>query len=160
MSDMNDSNELMQALQKSKLMDTLHADPRTHRKILEAIKEVQPELSVPEIDAAKYVEPQLEQMRRENLEVRAELAKSRIKEQYGMSDQELVDTFTMMKDEGIARVDHAVELQRARESQRPRNAGQRPIELPNVAQLFSNPAQFARDEAAKVIQEFRSGRRG
>src|SRR6266446_5182743 len=68
------SSELVQALQKSKLLDDLYANPKTKGPLLQILKEQRPDLSIPEIDAPKAVKeaiaPELDEVRKTNQELK------------------------------------------------------------------------------------------
>jgi len=152
------SAELMSALQKSKLLDDLHANLKTRGPLLNLMKEQNPSLTIPEVDAVRAIEPQMQELRQTNLELKAQLAKQQIREQYGLSDEELIETARVMKDDGVSRIDTAIELQRARAAAAPRNSQASPLQLPNTQELFSDPKGWANREAHNVIEEIRRGR--
>jgi len=153
----NLSPELMAALQKSKLLDDLYANPKTKGRLLEITKEQRPDLSVPEIDVRNAIAPEMEELRRTNQELRAEMTRTELKRRHDMDDEELKATAQLMQQEKIGSFDTAVELRKYR-SASPRNTPSNPIQLPDATELFRNPSQWARNEAYKTIAEFRRGR--
>src|SRR5215475_11418712 len=110
-----DGQELIQAINKAGLMDALYANPKTKGPLLAAMKEVRPDLSIPEIDGPAAIRPELEAARREVFEMKAEAAKEKLKNRLGMDDNELVEFVTEMKRDGVSNVDTAQELRKYRE---------------------------------------------
>src|SRR4029450_4347530 len=145
--------DLITAINKSQILDQMYVNPKTKGPLLAALKEVRPDLSIPEIDTRNAVLPELEATRRELLEVKAERAADRIKNQYGMSDSEFVETISVMKNEGIQNVDTAVELQRPRAAASPRSSQASPIQLPNIKEIFNDTNNWARREALQTIED-------
>ena len=156
------SSELVQALQKSKLLDDLYANPKTKGPLLQILKEQRPDLSIPEIDAPKAVKeaiaPELDEVRKTNQELKGMVAKEKAMRKHGINEEELQSLLeNEIKRDGVQNLDTAVELRKYRNSASPRNTPSTPIQLPDAKELFGNPAQWARNEAYKTINEFRRG---
>jgi hypothetical protein len=161
-SEIQASSELVQALQKSKLLDDLYANPKTKGPLLQILKEQRPDLSIPEVDAPRAVKeaiaPELDEVRKTNQELKGMVAKEKAMRKHGINEDELSSLLeNEVKRDGVQNLDTAVELARYRAASKPRNPQQSPVELPNAKDLFGNPAQWARNEAYKTIAEFRRG---
>jgi hypothetical protein len=158
-----DEQELLNAVQKSGILDELYSNPKTKAQFLGLLKETRPSLSIPEIDGPaaiqQHLQPQLEQIEKARQEVNAQAARLNIREKYGMSDEEISEVAQTMQRDKVGSFDTAVELTKYR-SVTPRN-GQNsgPVSLPDSKELFANPQQWARNEAHKVINELQRGRR-
>lgn len=59
------------------LLDMMAANPKTRRRVLEMVKEIRPDLSIPELDAAKPVLDEVTQTRAELAALKKELADER-----------------------------------------------------------------------------------
>ena len=156
------SVEVVQALQKSKLLDDLYANPKTKGPLLQILKEQRPDLSIPEIDAPKAVKeaiaPELDEVRKTNQELKGMVAKERVMRKHNINEDELTSLLeNEVKKDGVNNLDTAIELRRYRASAAPRNTPSTPIQLPDAKELFGNPGQWARNEAYKTIAEFRRG---
>ena len=162
-SEIQASSELVQALQKSKLLDDLYANPKTKGPLLQILKEQRPDLSIPEIDAPKAVKeaiaPELDEVRKTNSELKAMVARERVMRQHNINEDELKSLLEQeVQKDGVQNLDTAIELRRHRAAAAPRNTPSTPVQLPNAKELFANPAQWARDEAYRTIADFNRGR--
>ncbi len=156
------SSELVQALQKSGMMDKLYEDKKTRGPFLELLKTIRPDLSIPEVDAPKAVKeaiaPELDEVRRTNQELKGMVAKERVMRKHNINEDELTSILeNEVKKDGVQNLDTAMELRRYRAASAPRNTQATPIQLPDAKELFANPREWARNEAYKVIAGFRSG---
>lgn len=165
MSEVNEiqaNSELVQALQKSKLLDDLYANPKTKEPLLRILKEQRPDLAIPEIDAPRAVQekiqPQLDEIEKTRLQLQGELARLKVQREYGLTDEELTSLAKDMQEKGITKIDTAIELRKLSAHATPRNTPSTPVQLPNAKELFGNPAQWARDEAYRTINDFNRGR--
>jgi hypothetical protein len=145
---MND-NEIALAAEKAGLLDELYMSPATKNQLLGMVKQVRPSLPLPEYDNTHN--PEFVQMK-------AEVTRMKLKEQYGMSDSEFQETVKTMATDKIQSFDAAVELNRHRAAAAPRNTQHTSFALPDTKDLFSNPAGWARREAQKAVEEFRLNR--
>src|SRR6266404_9408561 len=107
------SSELVQALQKSKLLDDLYANQKTKGKLLEILKEQRPDLSIPEIDAPKAVKeaiaPELDEVRKTNQELKGMVAKEKAMRKHGINEEELQSLLeNEIKRDGVQNLDTAV----------------------------------------------------
>jgi hypothetical protein len=145
------SDELTTALQKSGLLDDLYANTKTREPLLHLMKSVRPDMAIPEIDTARAIAPEINDLRRE-------VASLKLQNRYGMEADEVTEIAQLGREKGITNFDTAVEYARATAAARPRNSQASPVALPNINELFSSPAQWARNEAMKVMEENRRSR--
>jgi hypothetical protein len=162
-SEIQASSELIQNLQKSKLLDDLYANPKTKGKLLEILKEQRPDLSIPEIDAPKAVresiQPEIDEIRKTNTELKGLVVKERVMRKHNINEDELASLLeNEVKKDGVQNLDTAIELRRHRAAAAPRSASTTPLQLPNAKELFSNTNQWAREEALRTIEDLRRGR--
>lgn len=161
-SEIQASSELVQALQKSKLLDDLYANPKTKGQLLSILKEQRPDLSIPEIDGPKAMKdalaPEMVEIARTRDELRGEVARLNIMRKHNLSDDELVMLANDMKEKGITKIDTAIELRKLSAHATPRNSPSTPLQLPDAKELFSNPREWARNEAYKTINDLHRGR--
>ena len=162
-SEIQASSELVQALQKSKLLDDLYSNEKTRGPLLKILKEQRPDLSIPEVDGPKAVReaiaPELEQMRKDNLEMRGIVAREKFKAKTRSTDEELDAILeTEVKRDGVQNLDTAYELHQHRAAAAPRNTQHSPVLMPDSKGLFADPRGWARKEAAQAIEDFRRGK--
>ena len=72
-----DEREFLAHKTVTESVNKLLANPKTRRKLLELQKEVNPDASIPEIDAAAGVREEMEQIRKQNADLLAEMRAER-----------------------------------------------------------------------------------
>lgn len=161
-------------LQKSKLLDELYQDPKTRDATLRLIKDKYPDVRIPEIEVAdrvskiedkwekRYEEREKVWQDREAKATRAEAVEAMRAQ--GVSPAEVAEVEKLMAEGKIGDPSIAAEVfVTRRAAAAPRGAPQSfTFDMPNQKELFGTPSQrknWARREAAKVLDEVRQGGR-
>lgn len=165
--------ELVEVLQKAKVLDELYENPATRRELLNVMKKNKPDLRIPEVDTPGEVmntlKPHLDEIAATKKELAAERealklerAKENLMRKHGLSEEELAEVGKTMKEKGIANVDTAIEHRRlADQVASPRSAGRKSdtFQIPNPEGLWTNTNEWARTEAYKTFDEVTKGKR-
>jgi len=161
-SEIQASSELVQALQKSKLLDDLYANEKTKKPLLEILKIQRPDLTIPEIDAPKAmkeaIQPEMETWRKEKAEMQTEMFKERMMRKHGLDDSGITEIAKLAQEKGISNFDTAVEHAKYVAASKPRNTQNSPLQMPDSQGLFADPRGWARREAERAIEDFKRGR--
>jgi hypothetical protein len=107
-------------LDTGKLFTALAADPKHRKKVLALVKEVNPNVSIPELDIDKAVQDGIAEASKGKDEQIAELTKSvkdlaskvsrrEFIESTGLTEDELVEVETLAKESGITKGETAIE---------------------------------------------------
>lgn len=110
-----------QLLEVARLQQTLSTDPATRESYLRLVKQVNPKLSVPEIDVRDRVDAQLaterekfqkleEKFAQKEIQDRVEKARNGVKSKHGLSDDQLTQVEKLMTEKHIPDYDTAAEF--------------------------------------------------
>ena len=161
-----------QLLATGQLFHTLAADPRYRKKVLGLIKESSPGTIIPELDVEIDMDRRVTERvkpfedanktlteRVSSLETR--LGREAMREQHGLTEDELVEVETFAKDNGIIKGEPAVKFWRHEQTLgTPRGTRVDAGLTPEDRKLLTkNPKQWALKQADRVIREIRGGRR-
>jgi hypothetical protein len=161
-----------QLLAVGRLFATLAQDPTVRPKLLEAVKEVYPQVPIPELDVPRVVDQRVAERVRaldetlkpvtEKLnQIEGHLRRERWKAEHGLGDEEVVEIEKLAADHKIGDAKAALELWRARQAGgRPRTTSV----LEGLAEeerklLRTNPKEFAHRVGRRVLTELRTRQR-
>lgn len=163
---------LVEVLGKARVLDELYENPKTKMELFKLLKQNNPKIRVPEIDAPnetlEAIKPALteikqtrDELEKERVALQVERARENLKRKHNLTDEELADTGKYMQEKGITNVDTALEHKRlAAKVAAPRSAPNGgTIQLPNMTEIFADPKGWALNEAHKTIDEIEQNRR-
>jgi len=151
------------------LLTKLTEDPRTRRRVLQAVKELEPNLRFPDQDVqdlreefeAKLAEDR-QKRESETIRARLEADRQRLADRYDDETIRKIETDVMQK-HGIADYEVAAKVYAADlPPERPERDDTRhgaTWELPSFDEYFENPMKTARANAYRTIDELRGKRR-
>lgn len=165
--------ELVEVLQKAKVLDELYENPKTRKEFLKVLKVNKPDLRIPELDTPGEVmntlQPHLDEIAKakkeladERAALKLERAKENLMRKHNLTEEELAEVGKTMKEKGIANVDTAIEHRRlADQVASPRSPGRQPqgFQIPNPEGLWNNTNEWARTEAYKEWDAIQNGKR-
>lgn len=166
--------ELVEVINKAKMVDELMGNPSTRKMLLGAVKTARPNLRIAELDipaetteaVVKPLKEEINALRKELGEERGvRLAADRVAkmESYGLNPAtELAEVEKFAKERKIGDYDSALELYSVvRKASAPAHFDKSsPLTLPNQDGLFSDPTQWSRRTAHDVINELTAAKRG
>jgi len=166
--------ELVEVINKAKVVDELMGNPATRKMFLGAVKTARPNLRIAELDIpAETNEAVVKPLKDEIKVLRDELAAERgerlsarraaLMESYGLDPK--TDTAEVQKfadERKIGDYDSAMELYSVvRRASAPSHFDKTsPLTLPNQDGLFNDPTQWSRRTAHDVINEIVAAKRG
>lgn len=162
--------QLVEVLGKARVLDELYENPKTKTELFRLLKQNNPKLRVPEIDAAsetlEAIKPALteikqtrDELEKERLALKIERARDNIKRQHNLTEEELTETGKYMQEKGITNIDTALEHRRLAEKVAAPRSAPTSIQLPNMTDIFNDPKGWANNEALKVVDEIERNRR-
>jgi len=156
----------------AKLAKTLADNPQTRKEFLRMTKQVNPEMSIPELEIEDYTNKKvsaaeervmkLEAQLRER-DAREELEKRRAK--LGRTEEEIAEIEKVMLEKGMTNHETAAEYfdwMKQAAAPTPNSAmGYNPSAISkfDLSKYWKNPQMGARDEASKALQELRKNSR-
>jgi hypothetical protein len=156
----------------AKLAKTLADNPATRKEFLRMTKQVNPEMSIPELEIEDYTNKKvsaaeervmkLEAQLRER-DAREELEKRRAK--LGRTEEEIAEIEKVMLEKGMTNHETAAEYfdwMKQAAAPTPNSAmGYNPSAISkfDLSKYWKNPQMGARDEASKALQELRKNSR-
>lgn len=155
------------------LAQKLSANSKTRKPFLKLVKEVDPDVPLPEVEMEADIERATAPLREEIKKLKDENEKNasflniqnkrKPLKEAGLSDTEIDKVEKFMVEKGIA--NHATALEHIRLNEtvaKPREAGgaRQPMTLPDIVtkEFFADPAKEARKIAGTVLNEIRSGK--
>lgn len=162
-------DELMPEIVKSKLVDALMANPENKQQILAMTKKQFPNAPIPEYDIPQqFQEKQVEPLRKQLAELTTKLeareAADAARDEWaaaGVSPEDKPEVEKLMVEKGIAKVDTAAEHLKLQRQTAPRSMPSPGLtfQTTNLDAFFKDPKGAAMQEAERVIQELKGGRR-
>lgn len=152
----------------------LSENPATRKEFLRLTKKAKPDMPIPELEIEDKTDNAIEQMRKENQELRAkmqekdaieELEKRRSKlkaKNLVERDEDIAEVEKIMLEKGITNHEAAAEYwQWMKQSAQPTPSGYNPNPMTkfDLGKYWKNPVQGARDEAAKALNDLRKNPR-
>lgn len=168
-----------QLIDTGKLFDALAKDPKYRPRVLALIKEVNPNVPIPELDLAASLDDRVdsktkaiiesnESLKKELGELRSTIQREKFAASNGLTDEELVEVEALAKDSGITKGETAVEHWRMRNQLgTPRPTRQAKESDEYVAKLRKvKPSDTTRlkalaiEEGTRILRESRGRRAG
>lgn len=165
MPEINDADNELLLLAKKAL-----GDGKTRMKTLRVFKEAEPSTVLPEIDTEDRINAALTPLQEENRKLREDLNKG-VTERMLKEKRDFVkgrglkveDVEKVMMEKGITNHESAVEFieanSRVAAPATPARSWDRSAKVPQEDGLKKNPAEWAREQAAMVIDEFHAGKK-
>jgi hypothetical protein len=152
------------------LMTLLGQNPKYRPRILEMLRDVNPDMPIPELDVARSVTERVEahaktqDERNTKLETRlgeleTSLRRDRWATEHGLDEEELVAVETFAKEKKVGDPESALDYYRKVQLGQPRQTGgQTTMTAESRRELYKNPRAWALREGEKVLAELRRKR--
>lgn len=162
-----DDSVVLALAQKGNLLDKLWEDPALRPVVAAVVKQKFPNVPIPEFDLeqklqATYVKPlqdELTKLRDEQAADKAERAARAEREAVvrmgTIADEDVEEVVKLQNEKGIANFQTAAEHLALQRRAAPPRATQRGVDTSDYKKFFKDPTGTAREEAHKVISEFR-----
>ena len=152
----------------------LSENPATRKEFLRLTKKAKPDMPIPELEIEDKTDSAIEQMRKENQELRAKMQEKEAMEEREKRRSKLISKNLVERDEDIAEVEKimlekgitnheaaAEYWQWMKQSAQPTPSGYNPNPMTkfDLGKYWKNPVQGARDEAAKALNDLRKNPR-
>ena len=152
----------------------LSENPATRKEFLRLTKRAKPDMPIPELEIEDKTDNAIEQMRKENQELRAKWQEREAPEELKNRrsnlkaknlverDEDIAEVEKIMLEKGITNHEAAAEYwQWMKQSAQPTPSGYNPNPMTkfDLGKYWKNPVQGARDEAAKALNELRKNPR-
>ena len=162
-----DDKVVLDLAQKGNLLDEIWKDPDLRGVQGAIIKKKFPNVPIPEIDMplamhSKFVKPLEDEVAKLRDERAQDVAQRALDQERAavirrgvISEDDVEEVTKLQSDKGIAKFETAAEHLALQRRAAPPRALPRGVEVVDFKEWFKNPAGKARDEAHKVISEFR-----